>query len=79
MDDKALIILAEMLNKARIQANAIEATAPQSGVYGDIAKALQDTLAILTDAYTASFIYEALLDASSVKEAIALVTGSEAK
>lgn len=73
MDEKALIILAEMLNKARIQANAIEVTAPQSGVYGDIVKPLKLTLALLTDAHTASRIYDALLDCSSVKEAMEAV------
>lgn len=73
MDEKALIILAEMLNKARIQANAIEATAPQSGVYGEIVTSLKRTLAILTDAHRASRIYEALLDCSSVKEAMETV------
>lgn len=71
MDTKALIILAEMLNKARIQANAIEATAPQSGVYGDIVTSLKRTLAILTgDAHSASRVYEELLDCSSVTEAL---------
>lgn len=74
MDDKALIILAEMLNKARIQANAIEVTAPESGVYGDIVKSLKRTLAILTgDAHTASRVYEALLDSSSIKEALEVI------
>lgn len=71
MDAKALIILAEMLNKARIQANAIDATASQDGVYGEIVTSLKRTLAILTDdAHTASRVYENLLNCSSVKEAL---------
>jgi hypothetical protein len=73
MDEKALIILAEMLNKARIQANAIEATAPQSGVYGHVARALNETLALLTDAEKAADIYQAILDGCSVTEAIEVV------
>ena len=73
-DEKALIILAEILNKARIQANAIEVTAPQSGVYGDIVTSLKRTLVLLTnDAHTASRVYEALLDCSSVSEAMEAV------
>ena len=75
MDEKALIILAEMLDKARIQANAIEVTAPQDGVYGDVSKALQGTLALITDAYVASRVYDSILDGNSVKEALAAVTG----
>lgn len=71
MDTKALIILAEMLNKARIQANAIEATESQDGVYGEIVTSLKRTLAIMTgDAHTASRVYENLLNCSSVKEAL---------
>lgn len=72
MEDKALTILAEMLNKARIQANAIEMTAPQSGVYGDIVKALNDTLVILTDSPSlAAQVYASILDdGCTVQEAI---------
>lgn len=74
MDEKALIILAEMLDKARIQANAIEATASQeTGVYGHVVNGLHQTLALLTDSYQASRIYEAMLDGNSVKEALAIV------
>lgn len=71
MDEKALIILAQMLDKARIQANAIEVTAPQSGVYGDIAKALEGTLTFLTDAGIAARIYDDIIEnGSSVQEAV---------
>lgn len=72
MDHKALVILAQMLDKARIQANAIEVTAPQSGVYGDIANALQQTLTFLTDdAAAANRIYDDIIEnGSSVKEAV---------
>jgi hypothetical protein len=41
---EALIILAETLDDARRQANAIEVTAPQHGVYGQIHDALISTL-----------------------------------
>jgi hypothetical protein len=73
MDEKALLILAEMLDKARIQANAIEVTAPTTGVYGGVSKALQETLALLTDANTASRIYDVILDGNSVREALKIV------
>lgn len=46
MEREALIILAEMLDKARIQANAIDLLVIQSqrGVYGQIVLALHDVL-----------------------------------
>jgi hypothetical protein len=73
MDEKALIILAQMLDKARIQANAIEVTAPTKGVYGYVATALLDTLILLTDVATGARIYDAILDGCSVTEAIEAV------
>lgn len=47
MDTQALIILAEMLDKARRQANSIRDTESESGVYGEIKKAMTSTLEII--------------------------------
>lgn len=74
MDKEALIILAEMLDKARIQANAIEATAPQDGVYGRIVIAEVETLALVTDAYVAQRVYADILKSgNTVREALTVV------
>lgn len=70
MDREALIILAEMLDKARHQANAIDVTAPQSYVYGDIAETLKEVLALITDGPVSAQVYDALLDGSTVREAL---------
>ena len=81
---EALIELAETLDKARRQANAsgnpeIES---QRGVYGTIAMALGRTLAELVgntkDAVfyaTSDRVYDAILDGSTVREALAAVLG----
>lgn len=70
MDEKALIILAEMLDKARIQANAIKVA--ETGVYGSIAVALLDTLILLSDPRIAAIAYQNILDGCSVDEALDL-------
>lgn len=44
MDTEKLIALAESLNVARYDANAIEETAPQSDAYGSISLALKQVL-----------------------------------
>lgn len=81
MEREQLIELAETLDKARIQANAIDVYTIQSqmGVYGDIARALTDTLEVIFDGKVddenlfANLAYNAILDGNTVREAIALV------
>jgi hypothetical protein len=73
MDKEALIILAEMLDKARIQANAIEVTAPQAGVYGNISDTLVEVLCLLTERFEVGDIYDSLLNGNTVREALAEV------
>lgn len=70
MDTQALIILAEMLDKARLQANAIEVTASQSYVYGDIAETLKEVLTLITDGPVSAQVYDALLDGNTVRQAL---------
>lgn len=66
-----LIALAETIDTARRQANAIEATAPQIGVYGKMATALVDTLTLVLGSYSvASNAYSLILDGDTVVEAI---------
>jgi hypothetical protein len=82
MDREALIELAETLDKARLQANAIDDLVIQSqrGVYGTIALALHDTLEQIIgagkdDIFNASAdrVYDSILDGNTVREAIAEV------
>lgn len=70
--DPELLVLAEQLDQLRIMANTIEKTAPQDGVYGDVSRALQKVIALLTeDAARAEQVYETLLSTgSTVTEAI---------
>lgn len=79
MERQALIILAEMLDKARIQANAIDEYAIQSqrGVYGTIALALHRTLEEIIGAgkedirtVTANRVYDSILDGNTVRQAL---------
>lgn len=76
----AVTDLATKLDEARRAANDIEETAPQSGVYGDISDALRKTLAVLRDGdhVRADAVYEAILDGSAVKEALAIEAKSHA-
>ncbi|MCB5280347.1 hypothetical protein [Arthrobacter sp. ES1] len=76
----AITDLATRLDGARIAANDIEETAPQSGVYGDIADALRKTLAVLRDGdhVRADAVYEAILDGNSVTEALAIEAAAHA-
>jgi hypothetical protein len=78
VDEKreALIELAETLDKARLQANAIETTAPQRGVYGKIAVVLTDTLEqVFEGNVTHAFLtYDAMVESGlTVREALASV------
>jgi hypothetical protein len=73
VEREALIELAETLDKARLQANAIPAMAPQSGVYGDVSEALKRALAYEFGVWVANKIYASLLDGNTVREAIAAV------
>jgi hypothetical protein len=77
MEEQALIILAEMLDKARMQANSIEATAPQFGVYGKIHNALVDTLTLITKDYTKALdVYASIMeDGNTVRQALEAVLG----
>jgi hypothetical protein len=54
-DRENLITLANTLRTAQLQANAVEATAPQPGVYGDIGKPLFDVLVLLTGDESSAF------------------------
>ena len=85
VDEKreALIELAETLDKARLQANAIDELVIQSqrGVYGTIALALHDTLGeIVGHGYDATRyahsdrVYDSILDGNSVREALKVVS-----
>jgi hypothetical protein len=74
MDEK-LIALAEALDAARMTANSIEATAPQSGVYGQISAALQSTLVLIVGSAVADEAYESLVrDGNNVRDAIDYAT-----
>lgn len=70
MDRKALIVLASMTDRARIQANAIDATAHTNGVYGKLSEALKETLALIEPARVDD-LYQSILDGNSVTEALA--------
>lgn len=78
---EALIELAETLDKARLQANAIDeyTIAAQGGVYGYIVLALTDTLEAIFDGQVddenlfANLTYNAILDGNTVREALAVV------
>lgn len=70
MERTALIILASMTDRARIQANAIDATAATSGVYGKLSEALKQTLALI-EPDRADDLYQSILDGNTVTEALA--------
>jgi len=69
MDRKALIVLASMTDKARIQANAIDATAGTNGVYGQLSEALKATLALI-EPDRVDDLYQSILDGNSITEAL---------
>lgn len=90
VDEKreALIELAETLDKARLQANAIHdaEVSSQRGIYGTVALALHRTLEeimgagkVATRNATADRVYDSLLDGNTVREALALVAESNGK
>ena len=70
---KALIELAEMLDKARMLANSIDTAAPQTGVYGKIHVALIDTLTLITEDYSKALdVYSSMMEnGNTVREALA--------
>lgn len=76
---EALIELAETLDKARLQANAIPETADQNGTYGKIVQALTETLGSYFYAsnthYTMAYkAYESIaFDGNTVREALKAV------
>lgn len=78
MDFQALIILAEMLDKARRQANSIADTESEYGVYGEIKKALIATLEIVcynsgNHATLGYRVYNSIeSDGNTVRQALAL-------
>lgn len=81
-NSEALIGLAETLDKARLQANAIDDLTIQSqrGVYGQIALSLHYTLEQIIGAgkddifnATADRVYDSILDGNTVREALASV------
>ena len=58
-----LIELAETLNAARYDANAIETTAPQADAYGDVSEALKKVLShIVGSREEAEKVYEYLIE-----------------
>lgn len=58
-----LLTLADMLRTTQLQANAINATSHQMGVYGDIGKVLFDVLVMLTGDEPSAFeVTDALVD-----------------
>ncbi|UYL87480.1 hypothetical protein SEA_PUREGLOBE5_117 [Arthrobacter phage Pureglobe5] len=72
-----LIVIAEAIDSARLFANQNERTAPQAGVYGDLVKALKDTLALITGDYVRALdVYQSILDGNSVQEALDAVQGT---
>lgn len=73
-----LIALAAMLDKARLTANANDATAQDPGVYGDISRALRGTLELVTgDTREAESVYALLVnDGMTVAEALARTAGT---
>lgn len=69
-----LLTLATTLDKARLEANDHEATAPQTGVYGDIVTALIDVIRLIVGSKgVAEQVYEAILDGMTVAEALDLI------
>jgi hypothetical protein len=66
-----LIAIAEAIDTARILANQNEETAPQSYVYGQLAKSLQDTLFLaIGDRNRAESAYQFILDGATVDQAV---------
>lgn len=65
-----LLILAAYIDHARLRANSIDSTASQDGVYGDLSRALTKTLALIVGENQAETAYQALLDGSSVTDAV---------
>lgn len=77
VDEKreVLIELAETLDKARLQADTVEETAPESGLYRDIEQVLVEVLCMATGRGEVGDIYDSLMDGNTVREALAKVEG----
>lgn len=65
----SLLPLAEAIDAARLTANADDRTAPQAGVYGKLAAALQETLVMAAGPERAEQMYQCILDGATVREA----------
>lgn len=74
-DRTALIALATQIDEARKAANAIEATAPQHGVYGSLADALRKTINLIVGGdEAADDVYDAIvMDGTTVEQALEYV------
>jgi hypothetical protein len=68
-----LIQFAESIDQLRIKANSIPALAPQVGTYGKLSSALIKVLEELLSLHEADRAYNAIIDGSSVRDAIAMV------
>lgn len=69
--ESPLIVIAEAIDSARIAANQNEITARQTGVYGDLANALKDTIQHITlDWGRTNDVYQSILDGNTVAEAL---------
>jgi len=66
----SLLKLAVTIDRARLQANAIDATAPQDGAYGDLSEALKKVLSLIVGSARVDDAYQALLDGATVPSAI---------
>jgi hypothetical protein len=68
----ATVELAKTLNQARVIANGIDTAGiqAQSGVYGEIASALKETLAYLVGRVNVDDAYQALLDGCTIDEVL---------
>ena len=70
-DPEDLIRLAEKLDEARLTANSMDETAPQSGVYGNISDALRGTLVHIVGPYAAYPAYQDMIESGlTVREVI---------
>jgi hypothetical protein len=69
--ESPLIVIAEAIDSARIAANQNEITARQTGVYGNLANALKDTIQHITlDWGRTNDVYQSILDGNTVAEAL---------
>jgi hypothetical protein len=71
-----LVEVAESINRVRIKCDSMERTAPQNGIYGQVSKALHDTLELIlgANANLEVDVYIAILDGNSVADALRIVS-----